>query len=236
MDHSPALVQLRTLFLFVVIDALDGHGWMTYPPSRNGGGLDDDIDKCLSDAYYNGYKNINVTNDCMWFTSSTVIPGEPTLCDPALLTTSTSIANACSADHDRDWTRKHPWRSPGTAGKGNPKFQPCGVNSGSKPTFPDPPAAGQKQFANGTDLPPTRITTKWKIGSIVDAGWSIYANHGGGYSYRLCKKEKGKEVTEECFQQTQLNFASNFTTINNSMDRLVLKITCTRLDFVLLMF
>ncbi len=112
-----------------------------------------------------------------------------------------------------DWTRWNPWRSPGTAGKGNPKFQPCGVNSGSKPTFPDPPAAGQKQFANGTDLPPTRITTKWKIGSIVDAEWSIYANHGGGYSYRLCKKEKGKEVTEECFQQTPLNFASNFTTI-----------------------
>lgn len=42
-----------------------------------------------------------------------------------------------------DWTRWNPWRSPGTAGKGNSKFQPCGVNSGSGVAFPDPPAAGQ---------------------------------------------------------------------------------------------
>ena len=91
-----------------------------------------------------------------------------------------------------DWTKWNPWRSPGTAGKGNLKFQPCGVNSGSNPSFPDPPAHGQKQFANGTDLPPISQKTIWKMGSVVDAEWSIYANHGGGYSYRLCKKVKGK--------------------------------------------
>ena len=111
-----------------------------------------------------------------------------------------------------DWTRWNPWRSPGTAGRGNPKFQPCGVNSGSNPSFPDPPAHGQPQFANGTDLPATSTTT-WKLGSVVDAEWSIYANHGGGYSYRLCKKSEGKGVTEECFQQTPLNFANDVTTI-----------------------
>ena len=31
-----------------------------------------------------------------------------------------------------DWTRWNPWRSPGTAGKGNTAFQPCGVNSGAR--------------------------------------------------------------------------------------------------------
>ena len=51
------------------------------------------------------------------------------------------------------------------------------------------------------------------MGSVVDAEWSIYANHGGGYSYRLCKKVKGKEVTEECFQQMPLDFATDSTTI-----------------------
>ena len=112
-----------------------------------------------------------------------------------------------------DWTKWNPWRSPGTAGKGNLKFQPCGVNSGSNPSFPDPPAHGQKQFANGTDLPPISQKTIWKMGSVVDAEWSIYANHGGGYSYRLCKKVKGKEVTEECFQQMPLDFATDSTTI-----------------------
>ena len=29
-------------------------------------------------------------------------------------------------------------------------------------------------------------------------GWGIIANHGGGYSYRLCKE--GEDLTEECFQ------------------------------------
>ena len=87
------------------------------------------------------------------------------------------------------------------------------MNSGSDPSFPDPPASGQKQFANGTDLPPTREKATWKIGSAVDVEWSIYANHGGGYSYRLCKKVQGKDATEECFQRTPLDFATDSTTI-----------------------
>merc|ERR1712054_72189 len=53
----------------------------------------------------------------------------------------------------------------------------------------------------------------WKAGSIVEVEWAIYANHGGGYSYRLCKKEEGKEATEECYQQTPLDFATETTEI-----------------------
>ena len=36
----------------------------------------------------------------------------------------------------------------------------------------------------------------------------MHANHGGGYSYRLCKTpaEGIVGLTEECFQQTPLNF------------------------------
>ena len=34
-----------------------------------------------------------------------------------------------------------------------------------------------------------------------NASWAVIANHGGGYQYRLCRKIKGYEVTEECFQQ-----------------------------------
>merc|ERR1719445_1946649 len=94
-------------------------------------------------------------------------------------------------------------------------FQPCGVNSGSNPTFPDPPAAGQPQFANGTDLPPTARAERsvWPVGSVQEVSWAIYANHGGGYAYRLCKIEDGKEVTEDCFQNTHLEYATNTTTI-----------------------
>ena len=33
---------------------------------------------------------------------------------------------------------------------------------------------------------------------------AVIANHGGGYQYRLCRKIKGYEVTEECFQECAL--------------------------------
>merc|ERR1712059_154648 len=50
--------------------------------------------------------------------------------------------------------------------------------------------------------------TEWKAGSFQEVAWFVGANHAGGYSYRLCKKPEGgiSELTEECFQQTHLNF------------------------------
>jgi hypothetical protein len=53
---------------------------------------------------------------------------------------------------------------------------------------------------------------------VVQASWSIYANHGGGYSYRLCKVSAGKQPTEACFQQTPLDFASDYTTVKYTLD------------------
>ena len=38
-------------------------------------------------------------------------------------------------------------------------------------------------------------------------GWGILANHGGGYSYRLCRV--GEQLTEECFQKTPLRSDRN---------------------------
>merc|ERR1719401_3332275 len=49
--------------------------------------------------------------------------------------------------------------------------------------------------------------TMWKLGSAVQVAWAIAANHGGGYSYRLCKKTE--TVSEKCFQRTPLKFAGN---------------------------
>jgi hypothetical protein len=84
--------------------------------------------------------------------------------------------NIDGASEFGDWGVWMPWRSPGSAGKGNPAFQPCGVNSGGKDF---PAAGGQPVFANGTDLPPlpTASQSTWKAGSVVEASWSIYANH-----------------------------------------------------------
>eukprot|EP01047_Picozoa_sp_COSAG01_P072817 COSAG01_NODE_11685_length_1879_cov_22.393820_1_plen_386_part_00 len=206
---------MRRLVLPVLLvaasPAADGHGWLTLPPSRNGGGLDDDIGACLRDSYYNHFKNISVTNDCMWFTSSTTIPGEPTLCDPALLTTSTSIAHPCSADHARDWTRKHPWRSPGTA----PVIHPCGTHctasagdscswgAVSGPIW----GKGHANQVNWTSLPPPppgQPRTMWRRGGVAEVATGIAILHSGGWSYRLCPADT--ELTESCFQRGALRF------------------------------
>ena len=58
-------------------------------------------------------------------------------------------------------------------------------------------------------------------GETAEVGWSMSANHGGGYSYRLCKipDDGGRSsLTEECFQQTQLKFASDQSWIQTGSD------------------
>jgi len=55
------------------------------------------------------------------------------------------------------------------------------------------------------------VETTWKRGSIVDVAWGMWANHGGGYSYRLCRvgAEGHAGLTEECFQQNVLDFVGD---------------------------
>ena len=38
----------------------------------------------------------------------------------------------------------------------------------------------------------------WEAGSQVEVGFTLQANHGGGYQYRLCPAHL--PLTEECFQ------------------------------------
>ena len=116
-----------------------------------------------------------------------------------------------------DWTKVNPWRAPGTAGRGNPDFQPCGVNSGGKVAFSNPSTTAKDvpKAGPGTALPKVgQGGPVWKRGSTVEASWALYANHAGGYSYRLCKANAdGTAPTEECFQQTPLDFATAETEI-----------------------
>ena len=56
-------------------------------------------------------------------------------------------------------------------------------------------------------------------GKTAEVGWGLLANHGGGYSYRLCKLEASRsELTEECFQKTPLRFANNLQWIQTGQD------------------
>lgn len=137
-------------------------------------------------------------------------PIAPTINDPELR----SYNLGAAAGSDEDWTKVNPWRAPGTAGRGNPDFNPCGYSSGTL-NWTAPPATGTRTGMPGTELPElTTNQTVWKAGATVEVEWAIYANHGGGYSYRLCKKGHGGQgITEECFQQTPLAFATDYTEI-----------------------
>ena len=48
----------------------------------------------------------------------------------------------------------------------------------------------------------THFQASCSYSSCRQVQWSVFANHAGGYSYRLCKMPHGgiKQLTEECFQ------------------------------------
>jgi len=152
---------------------------------------------------------------CYWFNNFTFIPGEPTL-DPAMKTFRQHPFPV--PVHPLDNT---PWLAPGSA----PVFSPCGVAGGNPNGCPPGSTQGAGDLCRGGGWAygplaedyyvdpgfPNVMTTEWKIGSIVEAGWGMVANHGGGYSYRLCKvPEEGMgSLKEECFQQNHLEFSGD---------------------------
>lgn len=116
-----------------------------------------------------------------------------------------------------DFTKYNPWRSPGKA----PVQNPCGVASGFHagwkgaeiPMVKDGPSTFPA-YMFGTELPPLKNYTKpvYKKGSNVTVSWGIAANHGGGYSYRLCPLSE--KPTEACFQKYSMPFLNEETVIH----------------------
>jgi hypothetical protein len=121
----------------------------------------------------------------------------------------------------------HPWRAPGFA----PVESPCGLAGGYyKPVngFPGnggyPPIGMQHGF-DGRHMPGP--TTIWPQGSKQEVAVSVNANHGGGYSYRLCPKPgKFEQLTEECFQRHPLKLSGDIQWIQwgaNTSGRVAVK-------------
>merc|ERR1712125_3733 len=94
----------------------------------------------------------------------------------------------------------------------DPVMDPCGIASGfanpaSYVEVPKGYSGGQK----GSEVLPASEPTYWKAGGTAQVGWGLSAQHGGGYSYRLCPK--GSTISEECFQSNSLSFASKNSTM-----------------------
>jgi len=154
---------------------------------------------------------------CMWFTNFTFIPGQPTLPDEMRTFQDMYIEGM----GNYDWTKTNPWRAPGSA----PVYSPCGVAGGNPDGCPvggdegDCPGGGFGYGPAAEDvLFEDVVTTEWKLGGTAEVGWGIIANHGGGYSYRLCKTPEEGVVTEECFQQMPLQFAGDMQWVQYGED------------------
>lgn len=162
----------------------------------------------------------------MWYTQGTKIPGNATipLNDPAR-----TFFHQPTAITDRPiklqplnwhWVSKNPWSAPGTS----PVDSPCGLMGGNVKKSAEAVKGLRKEGIYvpwhpkenyGDDAIDRKfqdvVTTEWVQGSVVDVAWGISAQHGGGYSYRLCKvpPEGTVGLTEECFRNQVLNFVGD---------------------------
>ena len=104
-----------------------------------------------------------------------------------------------------DVFQHNPWRAPGNA----PVHGACGVAGGATQRdstgSPYVDTAFARQGDLGTILPRLQSGVVWRSGGRAEAKLSVRANHGGGYSYRLCPSNR--PLTEACLQEMPLNFS-----------------------------
>jgi len=177
-----------------------GHGNIVWPPvwqDANGSWGLKSGHQCSAGAEVEG---LGFVATCNWWTDKTYIPGDPTIPD-YMLTWPDKAGGP-----DMDWDHM-PWKAPGSA----PVESPCGVPGGVKEVLNSTDGSGLILGAHKVNFKDVVTTTQWKIGSRVEAFWGLFGNHGGGYSYRLCKvpPEGNSGLTEECFQKTPLPFSGN---------------------------
>jgi len=203
------------LFVFPLA-SVKGHGNMVHPPVWMDRDHGNNIGCGVLDLPYTEHEEMTGHKpDCLtqWYSNHMEIPGEPTIPEEM------NLPEVKCGGHD---TSSHPWSAPGTA----PIFGPCGTLGGhplgcngttwSGEQFGD--CCGHREgkcggFALGKNAeeyewPGEFPVTEWFAGSSQEVAWHVGPNHAGGYSYRLCKVPKGgiKDLTEECFQETPLEF------------------------------
>ena len=128
----------------------------------------------------------------------------PTVCDPLLRTVNTQAE--CGAPEDIYYYS--PWRYPGNA----PVIDACGTAGGRFPGQGNGAAGAifqnssvAKQGDLGSHLPQTKQPEAvWQAGAHVEVGWTVMANHGGGYAYRLAPADG--PLTEAVFRKLPLDF------------------------------
>merc|ERR1719350_2142220 len=153
----------RGVVLLALFGHCEGHGHMTYPPNRMGGNM----------SYAGIGASYGGSAPFLWFSQPVTIPGEPTLNEARYRTHNVDVQGG-----PKDWSRRFPWRAPGSApvrGSG------CGVAGGFDFPMPNggiaPP--GHKYGEDGLVLPENE-PVQWRKGEVVSVAWSFLANHKYG--------------------------------------------------------
>ena len=140
---------------------------------------------------------LNISSNCKHRTTNA------TICKESLRTANTQAA--CGSPDDFYYFS--PWRAPGSA----PVIDACGSAGGRWPGMGLGGAGAQFQnnsFARegdkGSTLPALASQAEWVAGASYEVGWTVMANHGGGYQYRLAPADA--PLTEETFQKMPLAF------------------------------
>lgn len=173
---------------------------------------------------WNGTSPCNVAQSCLWFSQGCTIgcktcdggPSNPNYADRCHsgMNATNNLPEHRTYNRDvpalskKDVYRYNPWRAPGNA----PVFDSCGMAGGGPKRMPGQSKYTKTKFAQqgdrGTETLPKQPTgVVWKIGGRAHVKWSVRANHGGGYQYRLCPANE--TLNEECFQKAPMPFASN---------------------------
>ena len=235
---------LCMVFLLPTCTLVSGHGNMVLPfawwdKDQIGWAYDKDDGKLThigcgvldlpEDTEFDAQASGSDEKDCMqyWFSNQVFIPGNATI-PPEMSQPEVTCSGYFPPEEGRG-KEENPWFAPGSAAV----FGPCGTlgampngcNNDGKGSFGDCCVDACGSFALGDNTenyewPDMPITT-WYAGGYQEVAWYVSANHGGGYSYRLCKMPEGGigELTEECFQQTPLDFVGDEQWINYEIDR-----------------
>ena len=107
-------------------------------------------------------------------------PMEPLLNDPSERT----VNRGAAAGSTNDTFRYNPWRAPGYA----PVNDACGMAGGAPTPGPGHAAFFEVPWAKMGDLgsvvlPQGPAAATWAAGSVVEVGWALRFNHGGGCKY-----------------------------------------------------
>lgn len=197
----------------LLLRTVDAHGHLTLPAGRNKGST------LLGGDCTNGA--------CYWFSNNVEIPADMNATLPEEFHT---VTNGGSPDV----YSRSPWRAPGYApiyGSG------CGAAGGGPWVYHNGGTAPVCIKQNADLLVAVKAFASekiplYRIGGLMDVAFALSANHGGGYHYRLCKKDTEKEgespVSERCFQQTPLKFAETSSYLINAAGKIFKQFPLTK--------